>query len=80
MLTVADYRKRAHDCGVEAERASDRDGQLQWRVLADLWLMFAEQFDRRESGHDETPDAITVIRTNVVEDGQRLRARLDLTT
>ena len=78
MLSVADYRKRAHDCMVEAELATDRDGQFQWRVLADLWLMFAEQFYRGESGHNETQNVDATVRIGVIEDGERLRARLDL--
>jgi hypothetical protein len=78
MLTVADYRKRAHDCMVKAELATDRDGQFQWQVLADLWLMFAEQFDRGVSGYNETQNSNAAVRTSVTEDGERLRARLDL--
>jgi hypothetical protein len=78
MLSVADCRKRARDCMVEAELATDRDGQFQWRVLADLWLMFAEQSYRGECGHNETQNANAVVRNSVVEDGERLRARLDL--
>jgi hypothetical protein len=40
--------------------------------------MFAEQSGHRESGQDETPDAIGIVRTNAIKDGERFRACLDL--
>jgi hypothetical protein len=67
MMTVADYRKRAHYCMMEAARAPDRDGQFQWQVLADFWLMLAEHLDHGESGHNETPAAIAATKSSVVD-------------
>lgn len=77
VLTVADYRKRADECLVKADLASDRDGKFQWWVLADLWRISAEQSDRRKFGSNKTPDA-AANKTGAIEDGERLRARLDL--
>jgi hypothetical protein len=86
MMTVADCRKRAHDCMVAAGLASDRDGQLQWQELSNDWLAFAELFGRGKSSDNETPVAaagpVTSItdanRARVIKGGERLRARLAL--
>jgi hypothetical protein len=86
MMTIEEYRKRAHDCTAAARLASDREGQFQWRVLSEIWLMFAEQLGRGRSSYDKTlftvPNPVTAIvdadRTSAVEGGERLRARLAL--
>src|SRR5271155_1595705 len=57
MMTVADCRKRAHDCIAAARLTSDRDGQLHWQRLSDAWLMFAEHLGRGKSSYNETPVA-----------------------
>jgi len=86
MMTVADCRKRAHDCMAAARLASDRVGQLHWQQLSDDWLAFPEQRGPGKSSDNETPGAaagpVTSIadlnRINVIEAGERLRARLAL--
>ena len=85
-MSVADFQKRAHDCMVAARLAADRDGQFQWQVLSEAWLMFAGLLGRAKSSSNEKPVAVagpvTVIgdrkRTSVIENGERLRARLAL--
>lgn len=86
MMTVEEYRKRAHDCTAAARLASDREGQFQWQVLSEIWLMFAEQLGSGKSSHDKTllsvPSpgmaVVDVDRTSAVEGGERLRERLTL--
>ena len=57
MMTVAEWRKRAHDCLAASRLTSDRDGQLGWLALSDAWLKCAEWRDREKLGHNETPVA-----------------------
>jgi hypothetical protein len=81
MMSVADWRKRAHDCLAASRLASDRDGQLGWLVLADAWLKCAEWRDREKIGRDETPVAGLHTATaphdgtSAVENRERLRTR-----
>ena len=84
MMTVADWRKRAHDCMAASKLASDRDGQLGWQMLSEAWLKCAEWRDRENIGGNGRPAAgpHTVIApsnaTRAAENGERLRTRLAL--
>jgi hypothetical protein len=84
MMTVADWRKRAHDCMTASRLAADRDGQLGWQALSDAWLKCAEWRDREKLTPKETPVAQPYTPTaspnvaRAVENGERLRTRLAL--
>jgi hypothetical protein len=68
MMTVDEWRNRAHACKVAAERSFDPDSRLGWQKLADTWLYCAELREGTRDGPKETP-AIA---------GDQLRARLSL--
>jgi len=91
MMTVAEWRKRAHDCMTASRLASDRNGQSGWQALSDAWVLVADWRDREQRGHKElsvsdnampiaSPNTAVAspIGTSVVENAERLRARLAL--
>jgi hypothetical protein len=76
MMTVDEWRKRAHACMAASRQTSDPDAQMQWQSLAEAWLHLceiwpgpAEQRERGKFRDNETP--VTVV-------GEKLRARLTL--
>jgi hypothetical protein len=71
MMTVEEWRNRAHACKVAAERSSSPDSRLGWQELADAWLYCAELREGAKDGRKETPSM-------VLAGGEQLRARLAL--
>jgi hypothetical protein len=91
MMSVADWRKRAHECREASRLASDREGQSGWQALSDAWLKCAEWRDREEvsikelrASHIETPLAspnrtsAPPSGTSAADSAERLRTRLAL--
>lgn len=85
-LTVADWRQRAHECMLAAQATSNSQSQLQWLVLYEAWLKFA---DLRENGQyvfiekppsDRAPTSVDRADSAAVERGNKLRATLMLDT
>ena len=77
MMTVEEWRKRAHACTAASRRTSDREAQLQWESLSEAWLNLCEiwpgpakQGEPGKSGNEAIPVAIA--------GGERLRERLAL--
>ena len=77
MMTVDQWRKRAHACMAASRRTSDRDAQLQWESLSEawfnlceIWLGPAKQGERGKPGDNAIPVALA--------GGERLRERLAL--
>ena len=77
MMTVDQWRKRAHACMAASRNTSDRAAQLQWESLSEAWLNLCEIWpgavDLRERG--KSSDNATPI---AVASGDRLRERLAL--
>jgi len=76
MMTVDEWRKRAHACMAASRNTPDREAQLHWQSLAEAWLTLCEMWpnaaqrrERGESSTNETPVGIA---------GEKLRARLTL--
>ncbi len=76
MMTVDEWRKRAHACMAASRNTAQSDAQAQWQSLAEAWLNLCEiwpgpakQRERGEPSDNETPVAIV---------GEKLRARLIL--
>lgn len=84
MMTVAEWRKRAHDCMTASRLAPDREGQLGWQALSDAWLAVAEWRDREKISGSERrvvePFIETAGANSASEHGEQLRARLALLT
>jgi hypothetical protein len=84
MMTVADWRKRAHDCMEASRQAPSREGQIQWQALSEAWLKCAEQRDRVNSRRkaltvfEHVAATVVPIRASAVAHGEWLRARLAL--
>src|ERR1700730_8502568 len=82
MMSEGDWRKRAQDCMAASERAPSLDGLLRWLALSYAWLECADWRDRAKFESNETRGAVsaTVVhdRTNIIDYGERLRARLSL--
>jgi hypothetical protein len=84
MMTVVDWRKKAHDCMTASQRASDRDGQSGWRALSEAWLVCAEWRDRVKFDDNATRVVRAVsanadaTRTGAIGYGDRLRKQLSL--
>jgi hypothetical protein len=76
MMTVEEWRKRAHACMAASRLTSDSSARMQWQSLSEGWFTLietrstsAEQHDRGESSADK-PVAVA--------GGERLRTRLSL--
>src|ERR1700675_3919250 len=54
MMTVAEWRKRAQDCITASRLASDKDAQLQWLALSDVWLKCSEWREREKFSDQAT--------------------------
>lgn len=86
MMTVAAWRKRAHDCMAAARLAPDEDGQLGWQRLSNTWLMCAEWADREKLSGKSTEmrvvgpvgKAADPARSSAFQSGELLRSRLAL--
>jgi hypothetical protein len=77
MMTVDEWRKRAHACMAASRNTSDRDAQVHWESLAESWLNLCDMWpgsvgrrERRKSNDNGTPVAVA--------GGDRLRDRLAL--
>ncbi len=46
MMNADDCREKADACLAAAQYASDREAQLIWRHLADMWRLWSEQLDK----------------------------------
>jgi hypothetical protein len=76
MMTVDEWRKRAHACMAASRRTSDRDAQLHWQSLAESWLNLCEIWPgnaelRERDESDENKSSVAGV-------GERLRERLAL--
>lgn len=84
MMSVADWRKRAYDCMMAAERAPNSDERVRWLALSNAWLECADWRDREKFEDNEPRIAVPVTvtaerdRPSATEYGERLRARLSL--
>src|ERR1700675_3456858 len=92
MMTVAEWRKRAQDCITASRLASDKDAQLQWLALSDVWLKCSEWREREKFSDQATramrpvipafePDRAEPDRTEpgkTMEYAERLRVRFAL--
>ena len=61
MMTVAEWRKRAQDCITASRLASDKDAQLQWLALSDVWLKCSEWREREKFSDQATRGMRPVI-------------------
>src|SRR5271170_4390865 len=62
MMTVDEWRKRAHVCMAASRNTSDRAAQLQWESLSEAWFNLceiwpgaAEQRERGKSNDNARP-------------------------
>jgi hypothetical protein len=91
MMSVSDWRKRAHACKEASRLASDREGQSGWQALSDAWIKCAEWRDREDvsikelrGGQSVRPmvspnrTAAPPSGTSAAESAERLRTRLAL--
>src|ERR1700730_14284762 len=54
MMSVAEWCKRGRDCITASRLASDKDAQLQWLALSDVWLKCSEWREREKFSDQAT--------------------------
>ena len=82
MMSEGELRKRAQDCVAASERTSNLDEQLRWLALSYAWLECADWRGQAKFESNEMRGAVSAMavrdRTNIIDYGERLRARLSL--
>jgi hypothetical protein len=78
MMTIEEWRKRAHACMAASRQTSDSDAQVQWQSLAEAWLNLCEIWpgaaERRQRERGKSSDN----EASVAVVGEKLRAWLAL--
>jgi hypothetical protein len=52
-----EYRRHAQECIILAAQTKDPDHKAQVLKIVDAWIALAEEAERREGRHKETPSA-----------------------
>jgi len=47
---AAEYRKKAQECRLSAERSISEEDKAAWLTIADKWQLLAERMDKLQRG------------------------------